>query len=230
MGIDRVLLEAMGVHARAAAAAGQLAVSELAVSESRCRRRTAATSCPPGRMGRCGIASSRGGPGRRALCGLARPLLDSSAGQSSRQACGSPEARRRALYRGSTDPRARSGRAVVSAHPAPRPATGPAAVPCGPRRTAGRRRGSDGHRFAIRRCRRPAPRLEGGVPLALSRSPAEDGAYGPLLGQGRRGREASPPSGEAPCARTGPSTRGDAAEGECRGPASTSIGRRRRGP
>ena len=85
-----------------------------------------------------------------------------------------------------------------------------------------------GLRFA--RCRRPAPRLEGGVPLALSRSPAEDGAYGPLLGQGRRGREASPPSGEAPCARTGPSTRGDAAEGECRGPASTSIGRRRRGP
>ena len=33
MGIDRVLLEAMGVHARAAAATGQLAVSELAVSE-----------------------------------------------------------------------------------------------------------------------------------------------------------------------------------------------------
>ena len=135
-----------------------------------------------------------------------------------------------ALYRGSTDSRARSGRAVVSAHPAPRPATGPAAVPCGPRRTAGRWHGSDGHRFAIRRCRRPAPRLEGGVPLALSRSPAEDGAYGPLLGQGRRGREAPLPSSEAPCARTGPSTRGDAAEGECRGPASTSIGRRRRGP
>ena len=33
MEIDRVLLEAMGVHARAAAATGQLAVSELAVSE-----------------------------------------------------------------------------------------------------------------------------------------------------------------------------------------------------
>ena len=33
MGIDRVLLEAMGVHARAAAPPGQLAVSELAVSE-----------------------------------------------------------------------------------------------------------------------------------------------------------------------------------------------------
>jgi hypothetical protein len=161
---------------------------------------------------------------------LARPLLDSSAGQSSRQACGSPEARRRAaLYRGSTDSRARSGRAVVSAHPAPRPATGPAAVPCGPRRTA-----AVGADLMGQVCDSPlrtaGPRLEGGVPLALSRSPAEDGAYGLLLGQGRRGREAPPPSGGAPCARTGPSTRGDAAEGECRGPESTSIGRRRRGP
>jgi hypothetical protein len=33
VGIDRVLLEAMGVHARAAAPPGQIAVSELAVSE-----------------------------------------------------------------------------------------------------------------------------------------------------------------------------------------------------
>ena len=36
MGIDRVLLEAMSVHARAAAATGQLAVSELVVSEEEC--------------------------------------------------------------------------------------------------------------------------------------------------------------------------------------------------
>ena len=36
MGIDRVLLEARGVHARAAAATGQLAMSELAVSEEDC--------------------------------------------------------------------------------------------------------------------------------------------------------------------------------------------------
>ena len=36
MGIDRVLLEAMGVHARAAAATGQLAASELVVSEEEC--------------------------------------------------------------------------------------------------------------------------------------------------------------------------------------------------
>ena len=72
-------------------------------------------------------------------------------------------------------------------------------------------------------------RLEAGVPLALSRSPSS-WVLQPLLGQGRRGREAPPPAGEAPCARPGPSTRGDAAEGECRGPASTSIGRRRRGP
>ena len=39
MEIDRVLLEAMGVHARAAAATGQLAVSELGVSEEEMLRR-----------------------------------------------------------------------------------------------------------------------------------------------------------------------------------------------
>ena len=33
MGIDRVLLEAMGVHAQAAAVTGQLAMSELAMLE-----------------------------------------------------------------------------------------------------------------------------------------------------------------------------------------------------
>jgi hypothetical protein len=58
VGIDRVLLEAMGVHARAAAVTGQLAVSELAVSEEDC-----CDYCPSGRMGRCGMTSSSGGPG-----------------------------------------------------------------------------------------------------------------------------------------------------------------------
>jgi len=106
----------------------------------------------------------------------------------------------------------------------------PAAVPRGPRRSAGRGRESDGARSRDSPLPTAAPPLERGVPLALSRFPAEEGAHGPLLGQGRRGREAPLPSSEAPCARTGPSTRGNAAEGECRGPASTPIGRRRRGP
>ena len=52
----------------------------------------------------------------------------------------------------------------------------------------------------------------------------------PLIGQGQRDREAPSPSSLARCARTGPSTHGNAAERECRGPASTSIGRRCRGP
>ena len=227
MGIDRVLLEAMGVHARAAAATGQLAVSELAVSElavseEDLRLLSARTD---GSLWH-NLVARRARSGERYAAGLGRFWIAVLVKPTSLR------------FTGSTTP------ACTGAQPtrAPGPAEQlsartqfrvlPPGLPLsrGPRRTAGRRRGSDGHRSAIRRCRRPAPRLEGGVPLALSRSPAEDGAYGPLLGQGRRGREAPPPSGEAPCARTGPSTRGDAAEGECRGPASTSIGRRRRGP
>ena len=63
MEIDRVLLEAMGVHARAAADTAQLAVSKLAVSELAMSEEDCCDYCPPGRMGRCGMTSSSGGPG-----------------------------------------------------------------------------------------------------------------------------------------------------------------------
>jgi hypothetical protein len=77
VGIDRVLLEAMGVHARAAAVTGQLAVSKFAVSELAMSEEDCCDYCPSGRMGRCGMTSSSGGPG---LTSAMRPGSDSSAG------------------------------------------------------------------------------------------------------------------------------------------------------
>src|SRR5205085_11858500 len=68
--------------------------------------------------------------------------------------------------------------------------------------------------------RQPPPDAGSGLPGAPGRplvgSPSSAGgwAHGPLLGQGRRGREAPSPLSEAPRAKAGPSTRGNAAEGE----------------
>ena len=48
-----------------------------------------------------------------------------------------------------------------------------------------------GLRFAVADGR--PPRLEGGAPLALSRSPAEDGAYGPCSARGGAAEKRRPP-------------------------------------
>ena len=125
MGIDRVLLEAMGVHARAAAATGQLAMSELAVSEEDCCDVLSART--DGLLWH-NLVERRAWSDERYAAWLGRFWIAVLVNPADKPAVHA-EARRRALYRGSTDSRARSGRAVVSAHPAPRPATGPAAVP-----------------------------------------------------------------------------------------------------
>ena len=188
MGIDRVLLEAMGVHARAAAATGQLAMSELAVSEEDCDVLSARTD---GLLWH-NLVARRAWSGERYAAWLGRLRIAALVNPADKPAV------QRKHDAGRVSGLNRLARPVrpSSRQRAPSSASCHRACRCpvrGPRRTAGRRRGFDGHRSAIRRCRRPAPRLEGGVPLALSRSPAEDWGVRTLLGQGRRGREAPPP-------------------------------------